>query len=88
MEKNDKKPHINGVLFERYTDQTPHKLRMVSTDGSRLAKYDLVCPEETTVPAGDSILIPKKGLSEVSKFLGSTGTVQVGIQDSYFIVKN
>lgn len=84
----DKKPHINGILFERLTDQKPAGIRMVSTDGSRLSKYDMACAEDTAVPAGDSVLIPKKGLYEVSKFLGSTGTVQIGLQDSYFIVKS
>lgn len=84
----DKKPHINGILFELLPDKDPACIRMVSTDGSRLSKYDMVAGEQTTIPAGDNVLIPKKGLSEVSKFLGSSGTIQIGIQDSYFIVKN
>ncbi len=84
----DKKPHINGILLERLTDRKPATVRMVSTDGSRLSKYDMTCAEETAVPAGDSVLVPKKGLYEVSKFLGSTGTVGIGIQESYFIVKS
>jgi len=84
----DKKPHINGILFERLTNSTPATIRMVSTDGSRLSKFDMQCSEGSTVPAGDSVLIPKKGLYEVSKFLGSGGTVQIGLQDSYFIVKS
>jgi DNA polymerase-3 subunit beta len=84
----DKKPHINGILFERLTDQQPRRVRMVSTDGSRLSKYDLLCADDAQVPTGPSVLIPKKGLHEVSKFIGGSGTVRIGIQESYFIIKN
>jgi DNA polymerase-3 subunit beta len=80
----DKKPHINGVLFERATG----RLRMVSTDGSRLSKYELTMNDQAPVTAGPDVLIPKKGLHEVSKFLGIGGTVQIGIQASYFIIKS
>jgi DNA polymerase III subunit beta len=84
----DKKPHINGVLFERLSDQNPCRLRMVSTDGSRLSTFDLICPQEIKVPAGANVLIPKKGLHEVSKFLGGSGVIRVGIVDSYFVIKS
>lgn len=84
----DKKPHINGVLFERASQLTPCHLRMVSTDGSRLSKFDLSMAADAVVSAGPNVLIPKKGLHEVSKFLGISGTVQIGIQASYFIIKS
>ncbi len=84
----DKKAHINGIYFERLTDLTPSLVRMVSTDGSRLSKFDLTPSEETTIPVGDSVLVPKKGLHEISKFLDSGGNVQVAVQGSYFMVQN
>jgi DNA polymerase-3 subunit beta len=59
---------------------------MVSTDGSRLSKYDM--NTETDMPAGEGILIPKKGLHEISKFLGNSETVQLGIQNSYFVLQS
>ena len=83
----DKKAHINGVLFERLTESTPRTIRMVSTDGSRLSIADLNCPEEVQIPSGPSVLVPKKGLHELNKFLGSGSDVKVGIQDSYFVIK-
>ncbi len=82
----DKKPHINGVFFERYSERTPAVIRMVSTDGSRLSKYDLQLPDDTAVAEGPGVLVPKKGLNEVSKFLPDSGTVQVGVHESYFVV--
>lgn len=84
----DKKVHINGVLFERRTAQEPCGIRMVSTDGSRLSTYDLVFASDNRIPAGPDVLIPKKGLHEVSKFLGGGELIRVGIQESYFIIKS
>lgn len=84
----DKKPHINGIFFERQTDQSPPLLRMVSTDGSRLSRYDMHDEKMVDVPRSDGILIPKKGLHEISKFLGTEEQVQLGFHKSYFVIKN
>ncbi|WP_054033937.1 DNA polymerase III subunit beta [Desulfatitalea tepidiphila] len=83
----DKKPHINGVLFERINRADTGTIRMVSTDGSRLSRFDLSLADKGISWEGPGVLVPKKGLHEVSKFLDSGGTVHVGLQDSYFIVK-
>ncbi len=84
----DKKAHINGVYFEMFGDKEPAVLRMLSTDGSRLSKYDLVQPEDVKIVSTPGVLVPKKGLHEISKFLDAGGSVQIGIHDSYFVVKN
>jgi DNA polymerase-3 subunit beta len=84
----DKKAHINGIYFERLTAQEPVVARMVSTDGSRLSKFDIVPDEGVDLPAGQSVLIPKKGLHEVSKFLDSAGVVKIAVQGSYFMVQS
>jgi len=83
----DKKPYINGVLFETFTDRETYRIRMVSTDGGRLCKFELTYNGEKKLPAGTNILIPKKGLHEATKFIKTTGAVQIGIQDSYFIIQ-
>ena len=84
----DKKPHINGVYFEFMTHLAPPAIRMVSTDGSRLSKYDLGLTEGSPLPSGESVLIPKKGLHEISKFLDAGGAIQLALQGSYFIVQS
>lgn len=61
---------------------------MVSTDGSRLSKFDIACDPEKKPPEGDSVLVPKKGLHEVSKFLGMDESVKIAIQGSYFVLKS
>ena len=43
--------------------------------------------DQNDLPAGPNILIPKKGLVEVAKFLDTQSTVKIGIKDNNFIVK-
>lgn len=84
----DKKPHINGVFFEQMGSQSPPMLRMVSTDGSRLSKFDLNGEAKDDIPSGEGVLIPKKGLHEISKFLGAGEKIKLGIQKNYFVVQS
>ena len=84
----DKKAHINGVFFEYLTNLNPPVIRMVSTDGSRLSKYDMGLSEGSVLPSGESVLIPKKGLHEISKFLDAGGATQLALFGSYFVVQN
>ena len=84
---DDKRAHITGTLFERIETGDDICVRMVSTDGSRLSKTDYNFKNDDKVAVFDKIIIPKKGLMEVAKFLSSEGTVQVGIQKTYFIAK-
>lgn len=83
---DEKRAHINGVFVERSHGDV-NRLRFVSTDGSRLnaVHHSYDSPEE--MPAGDGVLIPKKGLNEVAKFLDIDAQVQIGIKESHFIVK-
>jgi DNA polymerase-3 subunit beta len=84
---DDKRTHVNGVYFERIFNQDEKKLRMVSTDGSRLSLVDCTYDKDTELPQGQAVLIPKKGLSEVSKFLKPTETILIGVKGNNFIIK-
>jgi DNA polymerase-3 subunit beta len=84
---DDKRAHINGVFLERIIDDSLALMRMVSTDGSRLSTVDYIYTNKEELPEGEGVLIPKKGLNEVGKFLENEGTVQIALKDSYFIVK-
>ena len=84
---DDNRAHISGIFCERFEDEGRKILRLVSTDGSRLSKVDYPFEKDFALPLGDGVLIPKKGLVEVAKFLDSEGNVHVGIKDSNFIVK-
>ncbi len=84
---DDKRAHINGALLEAVEQDDEVYLRLVSTDGSRLATVDYKCDGKPSLPEDSNILIPKKGLQEVQKFLDPVGVVGIGLTDSYFIVK-
>ena len=85
---DDKRAHITGVYFESINKDNAKNIRMVSTDGSRLTLVDNIAEEGSDLLTDDKgMIIPKKGLSEVSKFLDMEGTVQIGFKDSKFIVK-
>jgi len=83
----DNRAHIIGVFAERIQDKNQKIFRLVSTDGSRLSKADCVFDKEFELPSGPDVLIPKKGLTEVAKFLDNEGSVKIGIKDNNFIVK-
>jgi DNA polymerase-3 subunit beta len=83
---DDNRAHINGIYLENIADDDEKMLKMVSTDGSRLSTVDYPY-DEGECPIDKGILIPKKGLSEVLKFLGPEKTVQIGLKDTHFILK-
>ena len=84
---DDRRAHIIGIYAERLITDDQKLFRLVATDGSRLSKVDFIFKKDQEIPAGDSVLIPKKGLVEVGKFLDQEGSVQIGFKDSNFIVK-
>ena len=84
---DEKRTHITGIYFEIRHQKKKNIVRMVSTDGNRLSKVDCIFEKDLKLPKTTGILVPKKGMSEVVKFLDSTGTVQVGIKNSNFIIK-
>jgi DNA polymerase-3 subunit beta len=83
---DDKRSHINGVFFEKISQQKKI-LRMVSTDGSRLSTVDCEIEKDFSFPSNVNILVPKKGLIELKKFLPNEGSIQVGFIHNHFIVK-
>ena len=84
---DDKRAHIIGIFLETLQQDSIKQVRMVSTDGSRMAKIDRTYEAKFMLPAGEGILIPKKGLYEVAKFLDSDGSVRLGVKDNNLIIK-
>jgi DNA polymerase-3 subunit beta len=84
---DDKRAHIIGVYAERIEEKKNKIFRFVSTDGSRLSKVDTLFNKDANLPPGGSVMIPKKGLVEVGKFLDDEGTVKIGFKENNFIVQ-
>jgi len=84
---DEKRTHITGIYFEIIHQEDKSVVRMVSTDGNRLSKADCVYEKDIQLPQDLGIIIPKKGMNEVIKFLDPSGTVQVGVKNNNFIIK-
>lgn len=84
---DEKRAHINGVFVDFIHGEDDYRLRFVSTDGSRLNAADKIYNKTEAIPVRDGVLIPKKGLNEVAKFLDVEGEVKIGIRESNFILK-
>lgn len=84
---DEKRAHITGVYFEAVEDDNGKIIRMVSTDGRRLSKAEFVSDKDLDFYPASSVIIPKKGLNEVSKLLDSDGIITIGVKENYFIVK-
>ena len=86
-DSEEKRAHILGVHFNNVTEDNVNLMRMISTDSKRLSKVDIEIPEPISSIPETGILIPKKGLGEVYKFLDMEGLVKIGIKDNHFILK-
>jgi DNA polymerase-3 subunit beta len=73
--------NLNGVLFE----QKDHLMCLVGTDGHRLAYAE----NELGITIPRSLVVPKKGLNELTRILESTkGEVQLGFDKKNMYIKN
>ena len=68
--------YLNGVFFENYQNM----LRLVSTDGRRLALIDRPC--EFPQDLGMHLIVPQKVLAELSHTLDDEGTVEISFTDN------
>jgi DNA polymerase-3 subunit beta len=84
---DDKRAHIIGIYFEIIEDNNNKIFRMVSTDGSRLSKVDYILDKDVDISSLKNIIVPKKGMTEVIKFLDSEGDVEFGFMENNFILK-
>ena len=87
---DDSRPHVRGANLERReTEDGGVLMRMVSTDGHRLTLTDKQYEAGSLVPAGPDILIPKKGLADIGRFLNPAAaeTVNAAVLDNHFVVE-
>ena len=73
MAQQDVRYYLNGMLLE--TEGAT--LRAVATDGHRLALCELTL--ETKAKAAQQVIVPRKGVLELQRILGSDGNVELSI---------
>lgn len=76
VSKDESRYVLTGILFSMHEGW----LRLVSTDGRRMAMVDR---EAKSAPAGDSHrIVPEKTVAELLRLLGDGPTVQVSLKES------
>ncbi|MEJ5360000.1 MAG: DNA polymerase III subunit beta [Desulfobacterales bacterium] len=83
---DDRRPHILGVYFEKLKEGSEIIFRMVSTDGSRLSKVDLPISPGEEAALERNVLVPKKSLVEVGKFLEGDKVAEVAFKENHMLL--
>jgi DNA polymerase-3 subunit beta len=87
MSTDEMRRNLNGVFFEAVKEGAFSKIKMVATDGHRLAMAN-VAMEETFLELEKGIIIPRKGLGEIRKLVeGQPEDVLFGVRRGRCIIK-
>ncbi len=85
---DDLQYHLSGIFWERtQNDEGAYFLRMVSTDGHRLTLIERPLPESEHFGIEEGILIPRKGVGEISRLLGEEEKVSLGLTKQSLALK-
>jgi DNA polymerase III subunit beta len=84
---SDSRAHMNSSFFEKISEDEASIIRLVSTDGSRLSLAESIIGKDSEIPSEAGVLIPKKELNEVVKFLDQDSTVKIGIEENRLVIK-
>ena len=71
---------LNGVLFV----VQPKEMRVVATDGHRLAIASHALPQAATPTTG---IVPRKAVAEIQRVLGAGDEIQIAITDNQFVLQ-
>ncbi|MFZ7112336.1 MAG: DNA polymerase III subunit beta [Desulfatiglandales bacterium] len=71
---------LSGIYVEKVALEGKTCLRMVSTDGHRLSLIDKEIPGINDLEMDGGVMIPKKGMSELSKIASEGGKVHLGFK--------
>jgi DNA polymerase-3 subunit beta len=86
MATDETRKNLNGVLLEEGMDGVNHLLRMVATDGHRLAMAKSITSGHF-FKTGKGMIIPRKGLMEIKKIIDENEDVKIGLHKNMFILQ-
>ena len=76
---DDLQYHLSSIFWERVETEQGFLLRLISTDGHRLTLIERPLPGSEQVPMEKGLLIPRKGMAEVIRFLAEEEKVSLGL---------
>jgi DNA polymerase III subunit beta len=78
---------LSGIFTEKVVRDGKPFLRMVSTDGHRLSLIDKEVKNIDKIEFDAGVMIPKKGMSELSKLAGESGFLSLGFRQNNCVAK-
>jgi DNA polymerase-3 subunit beta len=78
---------LSGIFTEKVVQDEKAFLRMVSTDGHRLSLIDKDLKNMDKIKLEAGVMIPRKGMAEVSKLAGEGGSVFLGFRQNHCVAK-
>jgi DNA polymerase III subunit beta len=88
MSTDEMRKNLNGVFFETEHSGENLLIRMVATDGHRLAMMKMNVGEDDFIIMEKGVIIPRKGLGEIRRLVEDVpGDVFIGIRQGMCIVK-
>ena len=89
MSADEMRKNLNGVFLETEHSGGNLLIRMVATDGHRLAMMKMDIGEEDFLIMEKGVIIPRKGLGEIRRLVEDVpGDVFIGIRQGMCIDKN
>jgi len=80
--------NLTGVFFEANTEGDQKSLRMVATDGHRMAVADAMVNVQDFFGMDKGVIVPKKGLNEIRKNIdGLENSVSIGVHGGMCMIK-
>ena len=79
--------YLNGVYFEKTEKEGVESVKMVATDGHRLAMIERELPEGSELHMEKGLIVPRKGINELRKALAEVqGDAKLCFKDRNLIV--
>lgn len=78
---------LSGIYTEKVSREDKTFLRMVSTDGHRLSLIDKEVKNIEKIKLDTGVMIPKKGMSELSKLAGEAGSLLLGFRQNSCVAR-
>ena len=76
---DDLQYYLSGIFWERRQEPDGYQLRLVSTDGHRLTLIQRPLPASEQFAIEEGILVPRKGVAEISRMLREEEKVGLGL---------
>jgi len=73
--------YLNGIYLHAISGEAGPLLRAVATDGHRLARVEMPCPNGAEAMPG--VIVPRKAVLELRKLIdGTSGEVEIGVSET------